>query len=347
MPADSAALSRPPIGGFFERHELDVEGDGPSVLDAWTGGRPYAAYVNARSALAALASGADAKVWLPAFICEDAAAGLSPEQVRFYPVLDGFIPELAIVEAQAEAGDLVVLAAHFGLPLVEHARAFEMTRSDLTFVEDRAQSLAPDPRLPMGYALYSPRKVLGVADGGILVAPDAAALLPQPSASVDAETLWRAPILRLADPLGVDNAAWHAANQAKEAAMTAGSEAITSRSLDILSRTPIADLARRRLANWRALDARLGRWSALPPEPETPPLGYVLRLPPEVRRRLLTALHDRRIFAAVHWPRIAAPEADFPREHAWTRELITLPCDHRYGPTQMQQIADCVEAVLR
>jgi hypothetical protein len=49
----------------------------------------------------------------------------------------------------------------------------------------------------------------------------------------------------------------------------------------------------------------------------------------------------------VHWPQIAAPEADFGREHAWTRELVTLPCDHRYGRPQMQRIAECVAQVLR
>jgi len=347
MPVDSAALSRPPIGGFFERHEPDVGAGGPSVLEAWTGGRPFTAFVNARSALAALASAADVTVWLPAFICVDTTDGLPRARVRFYRVLDGFVPDLAVVEAQAEPGDLVVLAAHFGLPLTESARAFAKARADLRFVEDRAQALAPDLRPSLGYALYSPRKLLGVADGGILVAPDDVALLPQPSAAADADALWHAPLLRHADTLGADNASWHAANQAKEAAMTAGPAAITSRSLDILSRTPITGLVRARLANWRALDARLSRWSTLPPEPEAPPLGYVLCLPPEVRSRLLAALHAQRIFAAVHWPQIAAPEADFPREHAWTRELITLPCDHRYGLPQMQQIADCVEEVLR
>ena len=45
-----------PIGGFFELHEPDGAAAGESVLQAWTGGRPYAAFANARSAFAGLAA---------------------------------------------------------------------------------------------------------------------------------------------------------------------------------------------------------------------------------------------------------------------------------------------------
>ena len=346
MPADSRPA---PIGGFFERHAPGAATvDGPSVLEAWTDGRPYAAYANARSALAALAAlQPAARVWLPAFICADVMAGLSPSRVRFYPVLDGFKPDLAPVDADATAGDLVLLHAPFGLPIGKAARAFAARRSDLCIVEDRAQALGPGLPPAVGYALYSPRKLLGVADGGLLVAPDNAAPLPQPTTAADAEALWRAPTLRAADPEGRDNATWHVANQAKEAALQAGSAAITPQSLAILSGTPIASLAGPRLANWQALHDRLAPWSALPASPAAPPLGYVLRLDPKVRDHLLAALHAARIFAAVHWPKLASSAADFPREQAWTRELVTLPCDHRYGPAEMARIAAHVLEVMR
>jgi hypothetical protein len=76
-------------------------------------------------------------------------------------------------------------------------------------------------------------------------------------------------------------------------------------------------------------------------------LGYVLSLEPGQRDRVLRGLHAARIFAAVHWPRIAAPAADFPREAGWARRLITLPCDHRYGAAEMARIADVATALLR
>jgi hypothetical protein len=326
-----------PIGGFFERHEPD--GGGPSVLDAWTGGRPHAAFVNARSAFAALVARRPGAVWLPAFLCADLVSDTFAARVCFYPVLEGFTPDLAPVEAGAKPGDIVLLAGAFGLPAAAAPR-----RNDLVIVEDRAQALDAGPAL--GWTLYSPRKLLGVADGGLLVSPDAATPAPQPVAEANAEALWRAPDLRAADPLGRDNAAWHAENQAREAAMAATAQAMTDRSRAILAQTSLESLRAPRWANWRRLDARLSRWSALPEMPAAPPLGYVLRLSPERRDALLTALHARRIFAAVHWPRIVAPADAFPREAAWTRELITLPCDHRYGPVEMDRIAEVVTSVL-
>jgi dTDP-4-amino-4,6-dideoxygalactose transaminase len=335
-----------PIGGFFERHSPGAAG-GASLVDAWTEGRPYGAFGNARSAFAALAEAfPKATVWLPAFLCHDLVQPAYAERIRFYPVLEGFEPDLDTVTAAAETGDLVLIAAYFGLPVGAKARQALQRRPDLHVVEDCAQALDPGPHAGASWRLFSPRKLLGVADGGLLVARDAAAILPQPTAAADSDALWAAPSLRADDPLGRRNAEWHAANQAKEAGMAVSSEAMTALSAEILSRTPRHSLSTPRMANWRALDRRLGAWSALPSAPAAPPLGYVLHLPADQRDRVLSGLHAERIFAAVHWPRIAGPAEDFPREAQWARELITLPCDHRYGPAEMARIADTVEALL-
>lgn len=336
-----------PIGGFFERHRSDGAVGEPSLLDAWTGGRPYGAFVNARSAFAALArTWPTASIWLPAFVCGDLLDPALAGRARFYPVLEGFRPDLAVVEA-AQPGDLVVFVAHFGLPLAAETRAFAARRPDLRIVEDRAQALDAGPPILGAWLLFSPRKLLGVADGGLLVAPDAGRSPPQPTLAADTDALWRAPLLRAADPEGRDNAAWHAANQAKEAAMTISDQAMTAESLAILETVSLASLAEPRRANWDVLDRKLRAWSALSAEPGAPPLGYVLRLEPEQRSRLLAGLHAQRVFAAVHWPRIAAPAEAFPREAGWTRELVTLPCDHRYDAATMERIADLANDLLR
>jgi hypothetical protein len=337
-----------PVGGFFERHPPDTAIGHPSLLDVWTAGRPYSAFVNARSAFSALArTWPAAAIWLPAFVCGDVLDTALAPRTRFYPVLDGFRPDLAAIEAQARPGDLVVFVAHFGLPLGPETRAFAARRPDLRIVEDRAQALDAGPPIPGAWLLFSPRKVLGVADGGLLVAPDTTHSPPLPTTAADAAGLWRAPLLRADDPEGRDNAAWHAANQAKEAAMVVGDQAMTRQSLAILADVALAGLATPRRANWNLLDQRLRAWSALPADPGAPPLGYVLRLEPERRDRLLAGLHAHKVFAAVHWPRIAAPAQAFPREAAWTRELVTLPCDHRYDAAAMERIADLANDLLR
>src|SRR5688572_16424671 len=101
MAADSPKHA--PIGGFFELHEPQGATGGPSVLEAWTGGRPYAAFANARSAFATLAAATpDATIWLPAFICLDLIDKAFVERVRFHPVGHDFEPNLAAVEAEAK-----------------------------------------------------------------------------------------------------------------------------------------------------------------------------------------------------------------------------------------------------
>lgn len=343
-------VASPPIGGFFEFRTPSTS-DGLDVLAAWTEGRGYGAFVNARSAFAALASSLPgATLWLPAFVCRDMVSPHLAARIRHYPVLDGFEPDLAALDDTARAGDLVVFVAYFGLPLSAAVRAFAARRADLHYCEDRAQALDAGEGLHAGWRLFSPRKLLNVADGGLIVALGEAPA-PQPSTPSDAEALWAPARLRAADPAdsgsGSGSGAWHIANQAKEAAMTACGQAMTPLSLDTLRHSAIAPLAAARAENWKRLDARLHRWSALPRNPGAPPLGYVLILDPSLRDRVLVGLHARRIFAAVHWPALPVDPDEFPRETAWSRRLLTLPCDHRYGADEMDFIANAIDELMR
>lgn len=338
----------PPIGGFFELHAAGEPTGGASLLEAWTGGRSYAAFVSARAALAALfAAVPETTLWAPAFLCAEALLPEVAARTRFYPVEAGFEPDLELVAGQAEPGDFVLLVAHFGLPISHSASALAGRRPDLRLVEDRAQALDAGEGLPSAWRLFSPRKLFGVADGGLLVAPPGGTAPPPSSPSVSAAALWRPAMLRSQDPSGRENEAWYAAQQAKEASMAVAGGAMTPRSLEMIGATPLTALAERRLANWRRLHDALSRWSALPAEPAAPPLGYVLELSEEARGALLRHLHAQRIFAAVHWPRLASQAEAFPREHAWTRRLVTLPCDHRYSAEDMDRISDAVTHILR
>lgn len=343
-------LSRP-IGGFFERHpgnasEADA-GAGPSVLDVWAGDRPHAAFVNARSAFDALVTALEpGTVWLSAWMCRDMLQPVWSDRARFYPVDPGFQPDLSAVLAEAQAGDLLLVHAAFGLPVDHTTRATLAGRPDLHVIEDRAQALDAGPGSGPSWTLYSPRKLFGVADGGLLVARDKDVVLPRPDTAPDPGALWYAADLRATDLAGSDNALWHAANQTKEAAMGVTREAMTADSLALLSATPLSSLTKPRLRNWMALDGRLRRWAALPANPVAPPLGYVLDLEPQTRDRLRTRLNAAWVFAAVHWPELASPAERYTREHDWTRRLLTLPCDHRYSVVEMARIADLVVEAL-
>lgn len=337
-----------PIGGFFELHEPDGCSADLSILEFWTNRRPYAAYVNARSAFAALVHGfPEATVWLPAFICPDLIHPSYKDRVRFFGMHHVIEPDLAIVAAKAKPGDIVLIAAFFGYPVSRDTRDFVAQHRELRFVEDRAQTIDAGPECGANWVLYSPRKLLGVADGGLLVARDSDALLPQPTSRPDSGSLWSAPLLRYEDPTGQDNVSWYMANQQREGGMVAGHDTITRLSLSILSHTSLESLAAPRLRNWRRLDERLRGLSAVPDASSPAPFGYLLQLESTRRDVVLTALHAARIFAAVHWRKIPAPASQFPREARWSQELMTLPCDQRYDVSAMDRIADCVVETLR
>lgn len=336
------------IGGFFELHDWDAGEAGQTILENWTAGRRYSGFGNARSAFSALVSAhPDVTVWLPAFVCSDLVDPSHLGRTRFYPVLDGFAPDVEAIEA-AETGDIVVFVAHFGLPLGRPACGFMARRPDLIFVEDRAQALDTGQDSSADFCLYSPRKLLGVADGGILVANQAISDLPHPSeVSLDRAAVWAPALLRYEDRDEICNDRWHMANRVKEASMDVTPIAMSRFSMNLLKQIPLAGLRRARIGNWDALDRLLRPWSALPSYLGAAPLGYVLRVGEEQRDALLGRLHAEGIFAAVHWRDIPVSAEEFPREKQWTRQLITLPCDHRYNQADMDRIAACVTDSLR
>ena len=151
-----------------------------------------------------------------------------------------------------------------------------------------------------------------------------------------------APLLRYEDPEGRRNEVWHAANRAREIGMAATAEAMSRLSLFPLPAPRSPALRFRGSPIGVASICACGHGRPCRPV-ASPPLGYVIRVDPERRERVLQALHADRIFAAVHWTEIIAPTADFPREQSWTHELITLPCDHRYNAAEMDMVGARVE----
>jgi dTDP-4-amino-4,6-dideoxygalactose transaminase len=310
-----------------------------SVLESWSAGfSHFAAYRTARAALAALLRDRCVKrVWLPAYICGSLFEGAvaSGATVLFYPVsatlaadLDGLIPRL-------EARDAVLGVDYFGFPQ-DVFREHPVGPADILWIEDRAQAL--DAGSPWGdVVLYSPRKLFGVADGGLLFSNQR---LPAPAQPAD-ETLWAPEDARGADPDGLDPSRWYPAFKAREARLDAEPGAATSRTLRGLASTVAETQAARRRANWRVLDDLLGDYALWPSRPPgSPPLAFPVRVADAAD--LQARLAEARIWAPRHWADPPSSAADFPIEHTLSRQLLSLPCDPRYDGDDMARIADAV-----
>ena len=102
-------------------------------------------------------------------------------------------------------------------------------------------------------------------------------------------------------------------------------------------------MAARRRENYRRLLERLRDIALLPSLPDgVVPVGFPVRVGDRdaIRQRLFDAL----IFPPVHWPIEAVVPERFTDSHRLAGEIMTIPCDQRYGPAEMDRIADVLVA---
>lgn len=326
-----------PIGGFFG---LDAPA-GPLGSKSDFGGPNQLYFWNARSALAHLLSAVGAgRVWMPAYICVEAAAAAAQEgrEVVFYSVGGDLVPDGRALARNLRAGDAVLGVDYFGARsevLPDLAQRFV----DVTWIQDRAQALWPDPD-PWGtHVLYSPRKVVGAPDGGVLISRDAPIAAPQWAPELDQSRLEPSK-LRANDPAGLHNEIWFPAYRAAEATMNTAPRPMSDLSHAVLGALDIAAIAKRRRRNADILLARIGEADIFPAARllAGAPLGFPVLT--QDAGRSVARMAEARIFCARHWATLPSPAMDFPAEHELAHRLLTLPCDHRYDDDDMTRVAE-------
>lgn len=341
-----------PIGGFFGLEPGDRCPPDESVLARWTGAAGWAGFHNARSGFAWLIrSLGPGTVWLPTYLCADmdVQTGSRLRRYRVDTALRLDDPEL---ESGLAPGDMVVAVAYFGAPVCDGLCRIARRRADVTWVEDRVQALtlAPDHGITGAWRLHSPRKLVGVADGGLVVGPVERVPLPDlatPPLSHRAAAEARA---RAETPQDVAAAyRLYVGIEREHAVADLAMDAVTRRRLGEVAWAP---LAARRRQNFAILDSLLQDLAA----PVTPrlrgaaaPFGYPV-LVPDGRDALAARLAEEGIFCAVHWRELGGGAADpvtvDPGAAALRDGLLTLPVDHRYGRDDMHRLAEAVRRAL-
>ncbi len=344
-----------PIGGFLELERPGPGAPAADLLTHWQAGAAPA-WVNATSALAALVARLrPQRVWLPGYLCAELVAAAPPPARRFFALGDDLEPEIAMLDGALAPGDLLLAVNMFGRAPGPGWRQFVAAHPGVTFVEDCAQALDTGAPAWGDWRLYSPRKLVGVPEGGILVAVSGRAramapeIHPDMGLRADDGPGWRtrlAPLeARRAAPR--DNAAWHGLHRAAEASHRIGAAPMSRLARDLLARLDPAPMSAARKRNHAHLGRLLGDHALRPdPAPAWAPSGFAVQVPAARRDTVLAHLHGAGIFAAVHWRAIPAPAA-FAADHARAAGLITLPCDHRYGPAEMETVAEIFLAACR
>jgi hypothetical protein len=332
-----------PIGGFLP---LRIPASAPpshSVFSLWIGQTAEAWLLhNARSALHTLWNTlSPPRVWLPAYVCREVAAAVPLHvESRYYPLRGGLLPDIEFLALHVQNGDHVLAIDYFGRPASPDFLSLVHARPDVGWIEDRAHALDAANIAWGDWLLYSPRKLFGVPDGGILVSRQKPLWPITPARPTDFS--FALPSLeRFEDCDETENERWYASYVRVEAAMGIGLQAMSLLSRAALTASdPVADREVRR-SNYQLLHRRLGEWSFFTnPEISFAPLGFPLRV--KSAETLCDALSRKRIFAARHWRSLPSDAAIFASEHQLARELVTLPCDYRYGESEMHRVADAV-----
>jgi hypothetical protein len=319
-----------------------------SLWRLWTDGwAHHAAFRTARSALAALLAQRNiSRLWLPAYACDALAqASTGVSEVMWYGVgarlgfCDGAFAGL-------RAGDAVLAIDYFGRSPDPAFRQFAASRPDVLWIEDRAQAMAPDAPAWGEVLLYSPRKLIGAADGGLLVSANP---LPQPDAARDPAgdtSLWAAEDARVADPDGRAAETWFPLFQQREAAFEVDRRPISRRTLEALSRVDAGAAVRRRRANYSSLLTGLADFALWPEiQPDFAPLAFPVLV--EDRDTVVGRMAARGVFCARHWSDLPCPKDGFPEAWALAAHTLSIPCDPRYDAPDMERAAEALKAVAR
>jgi hypothetical protein len=317
------------IGGYFGCEADRGAGGGLEHLAG------AIAYESARQAIVAVLRAAGAKtVWVPHFTCGavvDALAFAGAQIAPYALNADRSVPEnLPISDA-----DWVMCIDYFGL----NAAACDATIARLgahRVLVDASQALFHRPRAGAS-TVYSPRKFAGLPDGGLLVTPHA-----PPAPPPGLEEASRARTRHLDDRAQGRVTEGRAAFQAAEASLRAcAPRSMSDTTARMLGAIDFARIGERRRANYARLLGALRnqgfRIPALPVDavPLCCPVGDV------DGGSLRAGLASRNIFSPTYWPDATVP-ADDPIGSALRHRTLYLPCDHRYGESDMARVVDAL-----
>jgi hypothetical protein len=116
-------------------------------------------------------------VWVPDYFCGETLVPLRGLSVcvQFYPCQPDLTPDWVFLErgvAETSGKQVLMLVHYFGFANATEEAVDFCRRQGLTLLEDAAHVLRPAPGLGLGELLvFSPRKLLAIPAGGVLVLP--------------------------------------------------------------------------------------------------------------------------------------------------------------------------------
>jgi hypothetical protein len=329
--ASHALTSAGEIGGFIGLHLPDYGDPFPDAIKFQSG----------RAALrAALECTRITRVLVPAYICDSVIQAVTDAGAvaETYRLDDSLYPKY--VPHSLPHGCALLYVNYFGLCAANVTRLLQEVPGHQLII-DNSQALCAPPTEVLA-TIYSPRKFVGVPDGGLLVKNGLKLTAPE---AEDNGSLARMShlLLRMAYSAREGYSYYLESEKSLESTRPLRMSKLSSR---ILASVDLSAMKRVRRANFSALATRLDAYNFLKWEldSDSAPLCYPLIMRREVQR-LVKMFAERGIYIPTYWSDARARISD-GIEHLLIDCCLAVPCDQRYSLDHMAHLADEIVAVL-
>ena len=309
------------IGGYLELEQLVNHTYYPDLI----------AVNNARNALVYLCRvHGIKKIYLPYFLCESVELACREEgiSVDFYHIDAEFRP---VFQKQLGKEEWLYIVNYYGQLSEEDVRAYKCMFGNI--ILDNVQAFFQKP-LDGVDTLYSCRKFFGVPDGGYLSSSTALRLeLPEDKSKDRMKHL----LGRFED--GVANTYYADFKANDNAFKNTELRSMSALTHNILGAVDYDRVIRVRNENYRILHDALGKYNKLRLNCPNGPYAYPFYC--EDGMKLKKALAEQKIYVATLWPNVLSMDGSLEKEYA--ENILPLPCDQRYGVTEMKYICAMID----
>jgi len=308
-------------------------------------------FLNARSAiLAVISSLRPTTVWMPSYLCATMldATNISKIPVRFFPVDDHLQIKEGAWISEVITGDVVIIIDYFGFRASEWV--YEAIRERGAWIlEDACQALlSSHVGQYSDFVVYSPRKFVGVPDGGILWSKNPFPIGPEkikPPSSWWLKAFGACLLRRDFDNSQSDgDRKWFQLFKEMESEMPVGNYEASPLSIAILETAITWDLvSSKRRENYQILLDNLRDYALYKDLPDdVVPLGFPITV--RNRNELRQALFDENIYPPIHWELSDTVPEQFAESYQLSQHILTLICDQRYCREDMERMIQFVRA---
>lgn len=318
-------------------------------------------------------SNSNFKILIPSYICESVLNAFPKEKIAFYNLKESFEVEEQDIVHRIESGDfddgIFYLMNYFGgVTSQEVLRKLKKLclAHQITIVEDTTHSIFTFAATIGDYCIASLRKWMAVPEGAVIYSKN---LLPEewdtlahakPSHKIDAMILKNLFLehaesyLNLKD-LELINQSYRRIFIHEEEQIDSRNESygISDLSSFLLLCEDVNQIVTKRKKNYYFLKGllqdggielypcgNLQKYSGVP-------FAALLLLDSKLRDSFRHYLSEYKIYCALHWPIRDEKQLSHDNVPKWTKQLISLPIDQRYGREEMEYLAETIISYFR